>query len=161
MTSIAASDPTASWADQRLVAAFAMGKTLYLHLRPPPHRSGDGHRGPDGGHRGPDGGHGGGQRRGRKPRTKPVIHAWLIRELLLSDPVPGQVHQVSVRGADIQGILDLRFATTRCALRLEHCTFKSPVRLSEAHMQSVSFRHSVIPEIDARHLTVSGDLGPG
>ncbi len=150
MTSRAASHPAASWADQRLLAAFAVGKTPDLHLQPP-HKLSNGHRGPDGGHGGLHGGD-------RKLGIKPVIHAWLIRELLLSDPVPGQAQQVSVREADIQGILDLRFAKTKCALRIENCTFESPVRLSEAHLQSVSFRHSTIPEIDARHVTVAGDL---
>ena len=144
MTFSAASHPAASWADQRLIAAFALGKTPDLHLPPPPQRFSGGQHGPNGG--------------GRKPGPKPVIHAWLIRELLLSDPVPGQVHQVRVREADIQGILDLRFAKTECALRLEHCTFENPVRLSEARMRSVSLCHSTIPEIDARHLTVTGDL---
>jgi hypothetical protein len=146
MTVKAAAHPTVSQADQRLRAAFAKGETLDLRSRGRLHKFAGG---ADGGHGGPD---------GSRPGTRQVIHAWLIRDLLLSDPAPGHIHQVSIREAEIQGELDLRFAKTECALRLEDCTFYAAVRLSEAHLHSVSFRHSTIPEIDARHVTVTGDL---
>jgi len=89
-----------------------------------------------------------------------LIHAGMIRDLLLCDkPVAaGRVRQLSVTGARIEGELDLRFARSDCPLRLEDCAFDSPVTLSEAHLRSVSLRKSTIPGIDARHVTITGDL---
>jgi hypothetical protein len=92
--------------------------------------------------------------------TRPAIRAWVIRDLLLSNvPVaPGQIRQLNVTGAAIQGELDLQFAKTDCPLRLEKCVFDSPVTLYEAHLRSVSLRGSTVPGIDARHVRVTGDL---
>jgi len=92
--------------------------------------------------------------------TGTLIHAWVIRDLLLcAEPVaPGRIRQLSITGATIEGELDLRFARSDCPLRLEDCTFDSPVTLAEAHLRSVSLRKSTIPGIDARHVTVTGDL---
>jgi hypothetical protein len=92
--------------------------------------------------------------------TRPAIRAWVIRDLLLSNvPVaPGQIRQLNVTGAAIQGELDLRFAKTDCPLRLEKCVFDSPVTLYEAHLRSVSLRGSTVPGIDGRHVRVTGDL---
>lgn len=131
-----------SRADQQLRAVFAMGEPLVLHPDGPGRKLARGHESPE----------------RDRTTTKPVIHAQLIRNLLLSDPVPGRIHQVNISGADIEGELDLRFARTESALVLEHCTFRQPVTFSGAHLQSVSLRHSVIPEIDARHVTVTGEL---
>jgi len=84
----------------------------------------------------------------------------VIRDLLLSRILvaPGEIRQLSVIGAAIQGELDLRFAKADCPLRLEQCIFDSPVTLYEAHLRSVSLRGSTIPGIDARHIRVTGDL---
>lgn len=92
--------------------------------------------------------------------TRPAIRAWVIRDLLLSKiPVaPGQIRQLNVTGAAVQGELDLRFAKADCPLRLEQCVFDSPVTLYEAHLRSVSLRGCTVPGIDARHVRVTGDL---
>ena len=92
--------------------------------------------------------------------TRPAIRAWVIRDLLLSKiPVaPGQIRQLNVIGAAVQGELDLRFAKADCPLRLEQCVFDSPVTLYEAHLRSVSLRGCTVPGIDARHVRVTGDL---
>jgi len=92
--------------------------------------------------------------------AKPVIRAQVIRDLLLSAApvVHGQVQQLSVSGAAISGELDLQFAKIDCPVRLENCDFNSPVRFSEAHLRSVSLQGCSGGEIDARHLTVVGDL---
>ena len=131
-------DAALTWAEHELCTAFSAG--LPLDLTTATER-----RGPGG-----------------EPinTTGAVIHAWMIRDLLLCDkPVAaGRVRQLSVTGASIEGELDLRFARSDCPLRLEDCTFDSPVTLSEAHLRSVSLRKSTIPGIDARHVTVSGDL---
>jgi hypothetical protein len=94
------------------------------------------------------------------PTRSPEIRAWVIRDLLLSNvPVaPGQIRQLNVTGAAIQGELDLRFAKTDCPLRLEKCVFDSPVMLYEAQLRSVSLCGSTVPGIDARHVRVTGDL---
>ncbi len=101
-----------------------------------------------------------GQHGGRTDDSRPAIRAWVIRDLLLSNaPVaPGQIRQLNVTGAAIQGELDLRFARADCPLRLEECVFDSPVALYEAHLRSVSLRGCTVPEIDARHVRVTGDL---
>lgn len=90
--------------------------------------------------------------------TKPAVNANSIRNRVLAAPSPGAVQQVSYRNRDIHGELDLRHAKTECALVLEDCVFRSPVRLTEASMRSVSFRGSTIPEVEAPHVTVTGDL---
>lgn len=101
-----------------------------------------------------------GPRGGSANHTGTLIHAWVIRDLLLcGEPVAaGRIRQLSITGASIEGELDLRFARSDCPLRLEDCTFDSPVTLTEAHLRSVSLRKSTIPGIDARHVTVTGDL---
>jgi cytoskeletal protein CcmA (bactofilin family) len=71
---------------------------------------------------------------------------------------PGQIRQLNVTGAAVQGELDLRFAKADCPLRLEQCSFDSPVTLYEARLRSVSLRGSTVPGIDARHVRVTGDL---
>jgi len=131
-------DAALSWAEQELCTAFSAGLPLDL-------TTGSARRGPDG---------------GTSNSTGTLIHAWMIRDLLLcDDPVAaGRIRQLSVTGASIEGELDLRFARSDCPLRLEDCTFDSPVTLSEAHLRSVSLRKSTIPGIDARHVTVCGDL---
>lgn len=131
-------DAALTWAEHELCTAFSAGLPLDL-------TSASARRGPGG---------------GPIDTTGALIHAWMIRDLLLCDePVAaGRIRQLSVTGASIEGELDLRFARSDCPLRLEDCTFDSPVTLSEAHLRSVSLRKSTIPGIDARHVTVSGDL---
>ena len=125
-------------AERSLRTSFYSGAPLDLT----PTRSGSGHDG------------------GPIQVTRPAIRAWVIRDLLLSNvPVaPGQIRQLNVTGAAIQGELDLRFAKTDCPLRLEKCVFDSPVTLYEAHLRSVSLRGSTVPGIDGRHVRVTGDL---
>jgi hypothetical protein len=131
-------DAALTWAEQELCTAFNAG--LPLDLTTGPARPGPGG--------------------GPINATGTLIHAWMIRDLLLCDkPVAeGRIRQLSVTGASIRGELDLRFARSDCPLRLEDCTFDSPVTLSEAHLRSVSLRKSTIPGIDARHVTIVGDL---
>jgi hypothetical protein len=131
-------DAALTWAEHELCTAFGAGLPLDL-------TTASARRGPGG---------------GPISTTETSIHAWMIRDLLLCDkPVAaGRIRQLSVTGASIEGELDLRFARSDCPLRLEDCTFDSPVTLSEAHLRSVSLRKSTIPGIDARHVTVSGDL---
>lgn len=92
--------------------------------------------------------------------TRRIIRASVIRDLLLSDAhiAPGQLRQLDIFGADIRGPLDLRFARIDCPLRFTHCTFDSPLTLSEADLRSVSMRWCTAPGLDARHLRVTGDL---
>jgi hypothetical protein len=125
-------------AEQRLRTSFYSGAPLdFISTRPQPEHDG-----------------------GPIDVSRPVIRAWVIRDLLLSRiPVaPGQIRQLNVTGAAIQGELDLRFAKADCPLRLEQCVFDSPVTLYEARLRSVSLRGCTVPGIDARHVRVTGDL---
>lgn len=138
VTALAESVPTFTLAEQRLRTSFYSGMPLDLTpIGPQPEHDG-----------------------GPIDVTRPAIRAWVIRDLLLSRiPVaPGQIRQLNVTGADIQGELDLRFAKADCPLRLEQCVFDSPVTLYEAHLRSVSLRGCTVPGIDARHVRVTGDL---
>jgi hypothetical protein len=138
VTALAEPVPVFTPAEQRLRTSFYSGAPLDLT--------------PTGPQPGLDGGTTNG--------TRPAIRAWVIRDLLLSKiPVaPGQVRQLNVTGATVQGELDLRFARADCPLRLEQCVFDSPVTLYEAHLRSVSLRGCTVPGIDARHVRVTGDL---
>ena len=138
MTALAEPVPIFTPAEQRLRTSFYSGAPLDLT--------------PTGPQPGLDG--------GTTDVTRPAIRAWVIRDLLLSKiPVaPGQIRQLNVTGAAVQGELDLRFAKADCPLRLEQCVFDSPVTLYEAHLRSVSLRGCTIPGIDARHVRVTGDL---
>ena len=138
MTALAEPVPIFTPAEQRLRTSFYSGAPLDLT--------------PTGAQPGLDG--------GTTDVTRPAIRAWVIRDLLLSKiPVaPGQIRQLNVTGAAVQGELDLRFAKADCPLRLEQCVFDSPVTLYEAHLRSVSLRGCTVPGIDARHVRVTGDL---
>jgi hypothetical protein len=138
VTALAESVPTFTLAEQRLRTSFYSGVPLDLT--------------PSGPQPEDDG--------GPIDVTRPAIRAWVIRDLLLSRiPVaPGQIRQLSVTGAAIQGELNLRFAKADCPLRLEQCVFDSPVTLYEARLRSVSLRGCTVPGIDARHVRVTGDL---
>ena len=138
MTALAEPVPIFTPAEQRLRTSFYSGAPLDLT--------------PTGPQPGLDG--------GTADVTRPAIRAWVIRDLLLSKiPVaPGQIRQLNVIGAAVQGELDLRFAKADCPLRLEQCVFDSPVTLYEAHLRSVSLRGCTVPGIDARHVRVTGDL---
>lgn len=138
MTALAEPVPTFTPAEQRLRTSFYSGAPLDLT--------------PTGPQPGLDG--------GTADVARPAIRAWVIRDLLLSKiPVaPGQIRQLNVIGAAVQGELDLRFAKADCPLRLEQCVFDSPVTLYEAHLRSVSLRGCTVPGIDARHVRVTGDL---
>ena len=138
MTALAEPVPIFTPAEQRLRTSFYSGAPLDLT--------------PTGPQPGLDG--------GTTDVTRPAIRAWVIRDLLLSKiPVaPGQIRQLNVTGAAVQGELDLRFAKADCPLRLEQCVFDSPVTLYEAHLRSVSLRGCTVPGIDARHVRVTGDL---
>ena len=138
MTALAEPVPIFTSAEQRLRTSFYSGAPLDLT--------------PTGPQPGLDG--------GTTDVTRPAIRAWVIRDLLLSKiPVaPGQIRQLNVTGAAVQGELDLRFAKADCPLRLEQCVFDSPVTLYEAHLRSVSLRGCTVPGIDARHVRVTGDL---
>ena len=138
MTALAEPVPIFTPAEQRLRTSFYSGAPLDLT--------------PTGPQPGLDG--------GTTDVTRPAIRAWVIRDLLLSKiPVaPGQIRQLNVTGAAVQGELDLRFAKADCPLRLEQCVFDSPVTLYEARLRSVSLRGCTVPGIDARHVRVTGDL---
>jgi hypothetical protein len=134
MTALADSAAAPTRAEQELRAAFSLGEPL--DLTP-----------------------------GQSPGTGPlhdesrVIHARVIRELLLSDAVtPGRLRQVTITRADIRGPLDLRFMDITCPLRLTDCSFDSVVTLAEAHLRSLSLSGCHGRGIDARHVGVDGDL---
>ena len=127
-----------SAADKKLCAAFRRGEPLDFKTTLPTGNSRD----------------------GAAHDSDTVIHACLIRHLLLSKrpSKSGPLGQLSISGATIRGPLDLRFAEIEYPVQLTNCTFDSPVMLSGARLRTVSLSGSVGRRIDARHVTVTGDL---
>lgn len=89
-----------------------------------------------------------------------VVRAEVIAALLLGavPPDPGTRPGVRLRGARIEGRLDLIGAEVRCALVCEHCHFDAPVRLFDATARTVRLVQSSLHSLDAARLTMDGYL---
>ncbi|TDE30091.1 hypothetical protein [Actinomadura sp. 6K520] len=89
-----------------------------------------------------------------------VIRAEVIAALLLGavPPDPGRRPGVRLRGARIEGRLDLIGAEVGCALVCEHCHFDAPVRLVEATARTVRLVRSSLHSLNAARLCMNGIL---
>src|SRR5262249_45985578 len=102
---------------------------------------------------------------------RPTISADFLRHLLLGlpatpEPWPVRLPGVRVRGACIEGVLDL----SSCAgpngaglpaLTLEACDIAAPIDLTDARLARFSLRGSRIGEVRARGLRIDGSLDIG
>ncbi|TDC66818.1 hypothetical protein E1200_16195 [Actinomadura sp. GC306] len=89
-----------------------------------------------------------------------VIRAEVIAALLLGavPPDTGRRPGVRLRGARIEGRLDLIGADVGYALVCEHCHFDAPVRLVEATARTARLVHSSLHSLNAARLGMHGIL---
>jgi hypothetical protein len=89
----------------------------------------------------------------------PVVRAEVLAALCTDDDA--QVHRrgVQVRGAVVEGDLDLRWTQLRCPLRLEHCWIPGGVLLADADGKELVLDHCTLKEgIQASRLRLDGCL---
>lgn len=99
-----------------------------------------------------DPGHGGGWGAGR------TLRAWVLRKLLLSPPVDGEIAALRVVGARITGVLNLQYATIEHPVGLRGCHFEETPVLYGARARQVNLSESHLPGLDAATLRVDGVL---
>ncbi|MEW2360132.1 hypothetical protein [Spirillospora sp. NPDC029432] len=89
-----------------------------------------------------------------------TIRAEVIAALLLGAvaPAPGRRPAIRLRGARVEGRLDLIGAEVPYTLVCEDCRFDGPVRLVEATTRTVRLTGCDIPHVNAPRLTMDGLL---
>ena len=89
-----------------------------------------------------------------------VIRASVIRALLLGagEAKPGWAPGVRLRGAVVEGCLDLMGATVAWPLTCEHCEFEDDVRFAESTTKTVSLIASRLPRFDGTRMRLDGIL---
>ena len=92
--------------------------------------------------------------------ASPTIRAGLLAQLLTGDGIAGGfgVRALWLRGAQIQGHLDLEAASLRSPLTLKDCRFEHTITLNQVAAPSISLSGSTVPTIDARQLVTHGNL---
>jgi uncharacterized protein YjbI with pentapeptide repeats len=87
-----------------------------------------------------------------------TLRAWVLRKLLLSPPVDGEVAALRVAGARVTGALDLKYATVEHPIGLWGCHFEETPVLYGARVRQVNLSGSRLPGLDAATLRVDGVL---
>jgi len=84
----------------------------------------------------------------------------VIAALLTGDrPVQaGLARELRLAGARISGPLILALAVVDRVASFEQCLFDAGVDMSEATMRSVRFRGCILPHLEARRITLHGEL---
>jgi hypothetical protein len=92
-----------------------------------------------------------------------TVRAELLRQLVVLDPRArsGEARGVRLRGARVLGQLDLEYDELRCPLTLGHCRIETPINLQHARGLSIILEGSHVAGLNARQLTLSGDLDLG
>jgi hypothetical protein len=85
-----------------------------------------------------------------------VVPAGLIRKLLLGNPSAAAA--VRIRGARIDGTLDLNFLTVEVPVLLEECELAEPPSLYWTHARYLSFQDSRLPGLTGSNVRVDGHL---
>lgn len=92
--------------------------------------------------------------------SKPGVRAGFIRKLMLgldpnwSLPAPG----VRIKGARIEGVLDLTDCSALPALSLEACDIPEPMQLKHAALARLSLRHCALSAVRAMGAQIAGVL---
>lgn len=87
-----------------------------------------------------------------------TVRAWVLRKLLLSPPVDGEIAALRVVGARITGVLNLQYATIEHPVGLRACRFEETPVLYGARARQVNLSESYLPGLDAATLRVDGVL---
>lgn len=89
-----------------------------------------------------------------------VVRAEILAELLMGrrEPDSGPLRAVKLRGARIDGALDLEAATLSCPLELRECWFEQPINLSETQAKVIRLPGCHVPGINADEIEIRGDL---
>ncbi len=98
----------------------------------------------------------------RPQGTDPVrtIRADILRYLILGGCDGCRTHEwgAQLRGAYIDGELDLSFATARGAIGLTDCRFVQPLILLQARLETLVLSGSALPSLQAQGIQVTGDV---
>ena len=84
-----------------------------------------------------------------------TVRATVLYDLLVSQPAP---RAVVVRGARINGGLNLEAATLGCPLILEGCYFDGPINLRQARAENICLTGCQLTCVDASQLETRSDL---
>jgi len=88
-----------------------------------------------------------------------TVRASVLRTLLLNGPrEPGEVAALKLKGARIEGTLDLRYATVDSVVHMSHCHFVDTPDLSGAQLPYLNLRDSVLPGLLVARARVNGSL---
>lgn len=88
-----------------------------------------------------------------------TVRAEVIRALLLGgSSESGEVPALSIAGARMTGVLDLRHAEIRHPIRLTSCWFEHRVELGGTRTRRIDLSGSHLPAMAATDLRVDGEL---
>jgi hypothetical protein len=89
-----------------------------------------------------------------------TVGAELIRELLVAETPPGipPPRALKLRGARIEGELDLERDSLRCPPTLQDCFFEQSLNFREARVPGLRLPGSRVPGLDAQQLDARGNL---
>ncbi|TDC97298.1 membrane-associated oxidoreductase [Actinomadura sp. 7K507] len=87
-----------------------------------------------------------------------TVRAWVLRKLLLSPPVDGEIAALRVVGARVTGALNLQYAAVDHPITLRGCHFEETPVLYGARFRQVNLSESYLPGLDAATLRVDGVL---
>jgi hypothetical protein len=87
-----------------------------------------------------------------------VVRAEVVRAFSTEADWKLHAKGVQLRGAHIEGRLDLEAATLRCPLALRGCYFPQLVTVAEAEAPALRLTGSRLPSLDARQLHTNGNL---
>jgi hypothetical protein len=89
-----------------------------------------------------------------------TVRAELIRELLVAETPPGSPppRALRLRGACIEGELDLERDSVRCPPTLQDCFFEQPINLQGAQVPGLRLPGSRMPSLDAQQLDARGNV---
>ncbi|MFF5210025.1 hypothetical protein [Streptosporangium sp. NPDC000396] len=92
--------------------------------------------------------------------TAQVIRAPVVRHLLLTPPAPadGQTLQLRIRGAYIDGALDLVGGDVSVPISFEACVFDTAPCLDNAKLSRIGFNDCALPAFFATGATTEGDV---
>ncbi|HUZ52990.1 MAG TPA: hypothetical protein VMU94_10745, partial [Streptosporangiaceae bacterium] len=84
-----------------------------------------------------------------------------VLSALLCDVVPiesGHIGRVSIRGARVIGMIDLREATVKNSLHLDKCAIEDGIDLSDARVRSIRLAYCRLGRVVVQEATIDGQF---